>query len=112
MTTLTKLRDALGSFIDHSPFRWVVLSLAAATVIATAAYRCREIDSELTTVALSRREAVAQLMAATLAEKFGRNLDVATSFSARVQFRNLVSQEKWGKAIEIMHGVPRMADSR
>lgn len=106
MTTLKKLRDALGSFIDHSPLRWVVLSLIAATVIATAAYSYREIDSELTAVALSRREAVAQLIAVTLAEKFGRSVDVAISLSTRVRFRNLVAEEKWGKAIEILHDVP------
>lgn len=106
MTALTKLRNALGSFIDHSPLRWVVLSLAAATIIGTAAYTYRKIDSELTTVALSRREAVAQLMAATLTEKFGRNIDVAISLSTRVRFRNLVAENKWGEAIEILHSVP------
>jgi len=106
MTTLKKLRDALGSFIDHSPLRWVVLSLIAATVIATAAYSYREIDSELTAVALSRREAVAQLIATTLSEKFGRSVDVAISLSTRVRFRNLVAEEKWDKAIEILHDVP------
>ena len=106
MTTLKKLRDALGSFIDHSPLRWVVLSLIAATVIATAAYSYHEIDSELTAVALSRREAVAQLIASTLSEKFGRSVDVAISLSTRVRFRNLVAEEKWDKAIEILHDVP------
>lgn len=107
MTTLTKLRDALGSFIDRSPFRWVVLSLVVATVIGTAAHSYRKIDSELTAVALSRREAVAQLMAATLTEKFGRIIDVGISLSTRVQFRNLVAAGEWNKAIEILHDVPQ-----
>ncbi len=48
MTIQTKLRNSLASFIERSPFRWVVLSLAVATVIATAAYSYREIDKELT----------------------------------------------------------------
>jgi PAS domain S-box-containing protein len=107
MTTLTKLRDALASFIDHSPLRWVVLSLAAAAVIATAAYNYREIDSELTAVALSRRESAAQLMAATLTEKFGRVVDVGISLSTRVKFRDLVAQGKWVEAIEILRSVPQ-----
>ncbi len=107
MTTLTKLRDILASFIGHSLFRWAVLSLAVVAVIATAAYNYRDIDGDLTAVALSRREAVAQLMAVTLTEKFGRVTDVAISLSARVKFRDLVAQGKWGEAIEIMRSVPQ-----
>ena len=107
MITLTKLRDVFDSFIVHSSLRWVVLSLATAAVIATATYHYREIDSDLTAVALSRREAVAQLMAATLTEKFGRSIDIAISLSTRVKFRDLVAQGKWDEAIEIMRSVPQ-----
>jgi PAS domain S-box-containing protein len=107
MTTLTKLRGALASFIDHSLLRWAVLSLAAAAVIATAAYIYREIDSELTAVTMLRREAVAQLMAATLTEKLERVADVAISLSTRVKLQELVAQGKWVEAIEFMRSVPQ-----
>ena len=76
MTTLTKLRDALGS------------------VIATAAHSYREIDSELTTAALSRREAVAQLMAATLTGKSGASWMSPFLFPPMCNSGTLVSQEK------------------
>ena len=107
MTTLMKLRNALASFIEHSPFRWAVLSLAAATVIATAAYSYREIDSQLTALTLSRREAVAQLMATTLTEKFGRVVDIAISLSTNPQLQNLVEKEKWIEVDELLHTVPQ-----
>jgi len=106
MTTPTKLRDALASFINYSPFRWVALSLIAATVIGTAVYSYREIDRELTAVALSRREAVAQLTATILAEKFEHLMDVTVSLATRVRLRELVAAGKWAEAIEIMHAVP------
>ena len=105
MSGMTKLRDGLSSFIDHSPFRWVVLALAAAIVIATATYSYREIESELTTVALSRREAVAQLMAAMLNEKFGRITDVANSLATRPSFKKSVMAGQWDEAIELQRGV-------
>ena len=56
--------------MNRPPVRWAVLALVAATIAVAAAYSYRRIDSELTTMALSRREAVAELMAGTLAEKF------------------------------------------
>ena len=106
MTTLPSC-GALASFIEHSPFRWPVLSLAVAAVIATAAYSYREIDKELTALTLSRREAVAQLMAATLTEKFGRAMDIAISLSTRVHFRELVAAGRWDEAFRVMQSVPQ-----
>lgn len=106
MITLTKLRDTLGSFIDRSPLRWVALSLAFALFVGIAVQNYFNIYSQLTNTALSRRQAVAQLMAVTLAEKFGRSVDVAVSLSTRVRFRDLVAEKKWGEAIKILHSVP------
>jgi signal transduction histidine kinase len=93
--------------LASAPARWIVLLLASAALVATAVRSYREIDSELTAVALSRREAVARLSAATLAEKFGRVVDVAVSLATRVRFRELVAAGKWAEAIEIMSAVPR-----
>ncbi len=107
MTTLTKLRDVLASFIVRSSLRWVAISFIAAAVIATATYHYRQIDNNLTAVAMSRRGAITQLMAVTLSEKFGSSIDVAISLSTRLKFRDLVAQGKWGEAIEIMSSVPQ-----
>ncbi len=107
MTNLAKLRPRVVSLLTRSSTRWIVLSLASAAVVGTAAYSYREIHNELTAVALSRREAIAQLAAATLAEKFGRVTDVAVSLATRVRFRDLVAEGKWDEAIEIMRAVPK-----
>jgi len=107
MTGLAKLRDMGASLIALAPIRWVALFLVSAAIIATASSSYREIDKELTTVALLRREAVARIAATTMAEKFGRVVDVAISLATRVRFRELVNQEKWGEAIKIMHDIPR-----
>ncbi|TAM45675.1 MAG: hypothetical protein EPN55_07660 [Gammaproteobacteria bacterium] len=107
MTDLAKLRPSVVSLLTHSSTRWIVLSLVSAAVVGTAAYSYREIHNELTAVALSRREAVAQLAAATLAEKFSRVVDVAVSLATRVRFRDLVAEGNWDEAIEIMRAVPK-----
>jgi signal transduction histidine kinase len=78
----------------------------SAAIIATAASSYREIDKELTAVALLRRETVAKITAVTIAEKFGRIVDVAISLSTRVHFRDLVARGRWDEAIKIMHSVP------
>jgi len=107
MTGLAKLRDMGASLIALAPIRWVALFLVSAAIIATASSSYREIDKELTTVALLRREAVARIAAVTLAEKFGRVVDVAISLATRVRFRDLVTRGKWEEAIKIMRDVPR-----
>jgi signal transduction histidine kinase len=107
ITDLAKPRNTVESFFARASVRWLALSLISAAIIGTAVHNYRDIDTELTAVALARREAVAQLMAATLAEKFGRVVDVAISLSTRVRFRDLVTQGKWVEAIEIMRSVPQ-----
>ena len=84
----------------------MMLVLATATITGAAVYSYQEIHYELTEVALSRREAVAELMAGTLAEKFGRSVDVGISLSTRVQFKKLVAAKKWDQASRILLGVP------
>ena len=102
---MTKLRSVLSSFIDHPPYLWIALSLTVATVIGTVTHSYREIDRELTTVVLMRREAVAQLMATILQEKFGRVTDVGISLANRPSFQNSIMAGKWNEAIELQRGV-------
>ncbi|MEW6313541.1 MAG: ATP-binding protein [Pseudomonadota bacterium] len=106
MNVLTRLRHALEFFLKHSPFRWVALFLVVSIFTGTIAYSYIKIDNDMTAAALARREAVAQLVAAMLAEKFGRSSDVAVALATRVRFKELVAAGKWDEAIEIMHDVP------
>lgn len=106
MTAQAKTGAVLRSFVDNTILRWVLLSLMILMVVGTAAYNYRKFDNELTAVVLSRRAVVAQLTAATLTEKFGRVVDVGLSLSTRIRFRNLITEKKWGEAIEILHDVP------
>lgn len=107
ITDLAKLRNVVASLIAHPSAGWIVLSLVSAAIIGTTIHSYRDIDSELTAVALSRREAVAQLMAATLAEKFGRVVDVAISLATRPSVQNPVAAGKWDEAIRFQSSVPR-----
>ena len=107
MTDLSAPRYTMESLFARAPARWTALLLVSAVIVGTAVYSYRDIDEAVTSVALSRRETIAQLTAVTLAEKFGRTLDVAVSLATRVRFRDLVAQGKWNEAIEIMRDVPR-----
>ncbi len=107
MIGLVKLRDIGESLIARASIRWVALLLVPAAIIGTAVYNYREINNELTAVALARRESVAQLMAVTLAEKFGRVVDVATSLATRPRVRDLTAQGKWVEASGYLRAVPQ-----
>jgi signal transduction histidine kinase len=62
---------------------------------------------DLTNFALSRRQAIAYLAAATLKEKLDRLTDIGISLATRVRFRQLVGQGKWIEAVEILRTVPK-----
>jgi len=85
---------------------WAALSLAALTLVVTAALSYRGVDLELSKIVMSRRVAVAQLAAATLSATFDRLVDVTVSLATRVRFRELVAESKWTEAIEILRAVP------
>lgn len=106
MSWSIKLRNAAASFIDRSPLRWVAITLIAVTVVGTAAQIYLKLDRELSSLALSRREAATELSALTLSERFGRSIDVGLALATRVKFTELVSAKKWGEAIAIMRHVP------
>ena len=55
MTVQPKLRAATAAFVERAPVRWIVLSLVTVAAVWTAALSYREIDRELTAVALMRR---------------------------------------------------------
>jgi PAS domain S-box-containing protein len=98
----------LAAFLPRSRRNYaVVIVLASAAIVVTAALSYRAIDRELTEVALSRRVAVAQLAAVTLSEKFGRLTDVAISLATRPRVHELVTEGKWNEATDFLHTVPQ-----
>jgi signal transduction histidine kinase len=107
MATRARPRRRAQSLIARLPVRWIVLSLVSAAIIATTVQSYREIDRELTAAALSRREVVVQLTAATLTEKFGRLVDVAIALATRPRVQDLVAQGKWVEASGFLRSVPR-----
>jgi signal transduction histidine kinase len=107
MTGPAQTGNVLMPIFTRPAARWAVLLLIAAAVIGTAIRSYRNLDAELTTVALTRREAVARLMAATLTEKFGRLVDVAVSLSTRQRVHELVAENRWTEAIGYLRTVPR-----
>jgi PAS domain S-box-containing protein len=107
VTAVARLNHSAQSLIARLPVRWIVLSLVSAAIIGTTVRSYREIDRELTAAALSRREVVVQLTAATLTEKFGRLVDVAIALATRPRVQDLVAQGKWVEASEFLRSVPR-----
>ncbi len=107
MADLTKLNGIVGSLLTRTSTRWIVLSLVSVTIIGTAAYSYREINAELTAVALLRRETVARLAAVTLDEKFGHLVDIAISLAHRPRVEQLVAEGKWVEAVGYLRTVPK-----
>lgn len=108
-----RMSTALGhihrmqSLLARRSIQWGLLALAAAALLVTAFKNYQDIDKELTAVTLSRREAIAQLMAVTLEERFDRLVDIAISLSTQTRLHSLVAQEKWTDALEFLRSVPR-----
>ncbi len=105
--------DAVLSGINFAIVRtrWVysaiLLSLVFTGMVMVAWQSYRAIGRELTAAALSRRVAVSDLAAATLAEKFHHLIDISVSLATRVRFRQLVAAGQWAEAIEILRAAPR-----
>lgn len=107
MSAVMPLALKLQSLLARPSIQWGLLALASAALLATALKSYRDINKELTGVTLSRREAIAQLMAVTLEERFDRLVDIAIFLSTQPQVQDLVAQEKWTQAMGFLHSVPR-----
>jgi signal transduction histidine kinase len=84
-------------------FIFIIILLPVTFLGALTYLRMRE---ELTTFALSQRQAIAYLAATTLKEKLDRLTDVSVSLASRVKFRQLVNERKWDEAVQILKSVP------
>lgn len=60
----------------------------------------------LRSFALERREAIANLSARIVEERFGQLEKLGVALATRVQFRNHVAQKNWSEAIAILKQVP------
>ena len=90
--------------------RWAILAIVMSIFvmfILLASLIYESVHRELTGVALMRREAVANLAAATLSEKFARLADIGVSLATPGRFRQLVDEGRWTDAIEMLRDVPR-----
>lgn len=101
---LGPLRDAYRW--SARAIHWLGVSLAALALVVMAILSYRAVHHELSEVAMSRRVAVAQLMATTLSATFDRLADLSVALATRVRFSDLVGAGQWSQAMEILRGVP------
>jgi signal transduction histidine kinase len=110
--TFKTLSDRLANLlIRENKKNWLAISiifvliLSPVIFLATLTYLRTLEDSRA--FALSQRQAIAYLAAATLKEKLDRLVDLSASLASRVRFRKLVSEGRWDEAVEILSSVPK-----
>ncbi|MGH7844720.1 MAG: PAS domain-containing protein, partial [Candidatus Binatia bacterium] len=67
----------------------------------------RQVYGDLTSISLSRRQAIAYLAATSLREKLDRLRDLGIYLVTRVRFRRLVQAGDWKQAIEFLRSEPK-----
>lgn len=98
------------SFKDNGKNWFISLAIFLAIlspVILLAAFSYIRTYRDLTEFALSRRQAISSLAAATIKEKLDRLTDIGVSLATRVRFAELVGLGRWQEAIEILQKVPK-----
>jgi signal transduction histidine kinase len=98
-------RRPLGRALSYG-----LVFLLVAGCLAAAAVSYLSLKRELTQAAMVRNAAVAQLAAATLAERLERMTDFAVSLATRVRFAELVADGRWTDAAEILRAIPGSFD--
>ncbi len=66
-----------------------------------------QMENQLTTLVLSRRESIASLTALTIGEKIDRVVDLAKAMAGRAKFRQTVARGEWDEAIRVVAMVPQ-----
>lgn len=89
------------------PF-FVILSLIILPLILGAVYLVVHEYNHQTTVALERRESVANLAALLIHEKFDGVIDVGLTLASHVGFYQYIEKGNWGDAIKQIEGVLQM----
>ena len=83
---------------------WLLL-ISPVTVVTFFSYF--QMKKQLTTLVLSRREAIASLTAATVQEKLDRVVDLAKSMAGRAKLRQAIVRGDWDEAIRVIATVPQ-----
>ena len=89
------------------PVAVLTSSIILSPVIFIAAVSYTRTRQDLTDLALSRRQSLAFLAAATLKADLDRLRDIGISLATRVRFRDLVGQGRWIEAVGILQGIPK-----
>ena len=85
----------------------VVFLLLVLPVLLIGAFSYQQAYRDLTANTYARRQALAYLAAGITTEKLDRLKDIGVSLATRVRFRQLVAENKWREAIEILRSVPK-----
>lgn len=96
----------MTGFFASRVVRWLAVFVLAIIVAGIAEYSYRQINEQLTDAALSQQETVARLTALTLAERFGRDVDIGIMLAAQPRLQNLVSGGQWDAAARYLRRVP------
>ena len=84
----------------------VFLALVSPIILLTI-LTYRQVYSDLTSISLSRRQAIASLAATTLKEKLDRLRDLGVYLATRVRFHRLVQAGDWKEAIDFLRSEPK-----
>ncbi len=75
-------------------------------VILLALFTYRQVHGDLTSLAMTQRQTVAFLAAATLKQKLDRLIDLGVSLASPIRFRRLIHTGDWKEAVAMLQGVP------
>ena len=91
--------------LNFNPVFSAVIVILPLVIFGT--YFCWTTYNDLENFTISKRQALSQLSAVIIKERFNRLIDVGNSLAGRVQFRILISQGKWDDAMKIIATVPQ-----
>lgn len=111
-TQLNRWIESLSALLlsageQNKALQFGIFSVILLPVILLAVFGCLKTYRDLTESTFSKRQAVAQLAATALEQRFNRLTDIGVSLATRVRFRQLVGDGKWLEAVEIMKDVPQ-----
>ena len=107
---LTKFGKSLGDLLvkaanNNRRIQCAIFLAIVVPVVAIGVFAYLETYRDLTEYTFSRRQSIAHLAANALEQRFDRLTDIGLSLATRVRFRQLVKEQKWAEAIEILNDV-------